>query len=311
MPSSRRRIWKSEGPLGSSLTEYGTALAEREIQRISRELKRINITTRIGTITEQIALLKNTVKLMEAIGSHPDLLRHAKPTLCHTDLHMGNIFVSENGSSEITSIIDWQFTQISPMFIQARYPIFLKPPIDYPAGLVQPELPDNYDDLNTEDKEMAEYELKEAKAAKAYEVRCYLDNQDAYKAMKLPRVYRELFIRCAETSAEGSAPLRACLIEISNSWHDLGFTGECPYKFSEEELQNHERQFVEYEEWHHAREFAQEYLGTDADGWISPELDFARKQEQNRALLDFFTERKASQKSLEELRRIWPFAEGL
>ena len=55
----------------------------------------------------------------------------------------------------------------------------------------------------------------------------------------------------------------------------------------------HEKQFEDYEEWHHARGFAKEYLNTDADGWISPEMDFAKKQEQNRALFNLFTERMA------------------
>lgn len=248
---------------------------------------------------------------MQIIGSHPDLIEHAKPTLSHTDLHMGNIFISENDPSEISAIIDWQFTQIAPMFLQARWPMFLSRPKNYPTGLVKPKLPENYEDLDEEEKELAEYEVKQIMAAKAYEVRCFLDNRDAYNAMNIPRVYRELFIRCGETWDEGPVPLRACLIEIFNSWQVLGLPGVCPYTFYEEDIRKHEKQFKEYEEWHHAREFTKEHLNTDADGWISPEIDFAKTQEQNKALFNLFTERMAGQKSLEEVRRIWPFAAGL
>lgn len=309
--SSRRQIWKTELSIGPSLTEFGTALAQREIRRISLESKSVDAVAHRGTAAELIALLETTVKLMQIVGSHSDLIRHAKPTFCHTDLHMGNIFVLENVPSEISAIIDWQFTRIAPMFLQARWPTFLRPPKNYPAGLVKPKLPDNYEDLDREEKELAEYELKQVMAAKAYELRCFLDNQDAYNAMNIPRVYRELFIRCGETWEEGPVPLRACLIEIFNSWQDLGLPGECPYTFDEEDIQKHEKQFEEYEEWHHAREFAKEYLNTDADGWISPEMDFAKKQEQNRALFNLFTERMAGQKSLGDIRRIWPFAKGV
>lgn len=305
-------VEKVNPSVGHSLTEFGTALAQCEIHRISQESNSVGTPVHSGTVAEQIAVLEATIELMQIIGSHPDLTQHAKPTISHTDLHMGNIFVLEDDPSKISAIIDWQFTQIAPLFLQARPPVFLKPPKNnYPSGLVMPTLPDNYADLDSEGKEMAAYELKQAKAAKAYELRCVMDNKAAYKAMNIPRVYRELFLRCGETLAEGPAPLRACLIEISESWHHLGLPGECPYAFDEEDMQIHQRQWEEYEDRHHAREFAQEYLDTDADGWISPEVDFAKKQEQNKALFHLFVERMANQKSLEEVRRIWPFAEGV
>ncbi|KAI9659460.1 MAG: hypothetical protein M1821_001718 [Bathelium mastoideum] len=295
----------------SSLTEFGTALATREIRRILLGPRSVDAVPHNGTAAETIHLLETTIELMQIIGSHADLVQHAKPTLCHTDLHMGNIFVSDNDHAEISAIIDWQFTQIAPLFMQARWPIFLNAPKNYPVGFVMPKLPENYEELDADGKELAKYELKQIMAAKAYEVRCFLDNKDAYDAMNIPRVYRELFIRCGQTWEEGPAPLRACLIEISDSWEDLGLPGVCPYKFDDEDIQKHSAEFDEYEEWHSARESAREYLDTDADGWISPEVDFAQKQEQNRALFNLFTERMADRKSLEDARRMWPFAEGI
>ncbi|KIW85237.1 hypothetical protein Z517_00627 [Fonsecaea pedrosoi CBS 271.37] len=219
-----------------SLAEFGTALAKREIYRISQESKSVHVVGHRGTAAEQISLLETTIELMKILGSHSDLLRHAQPTACHTDLHMGNIFVSENDPSKISTIIDWQFTQVAPMFLQARWPVLLTLPKGYPAGIVTPKLPDDYKDLDEKEKKLAEYNFNLATAAKAYEIRCLLDNKDAYDAMNLPRVYRELFIRCGATWEEGPAPLRECLIEIFNSWHDLDLPGECPYIFREEEI---------------------------------------------------------------------------
>lgn len=69
-------------------------------------------------------LLETTIDLMQMLGSHPNLVTHTKPTLCHTDLNMGNIFVLEDNPSEISSIIGWQFTQIASLFLQARWPVF-------------------------------------------------------------------------------------------------------------------------------------------------------------------------------------------
>lgn len=193
-------------------------------------------------------LLETTIDLMQMLGPHPNLVTHTKPTLCHTDLNMGNIFVLEDNPSEISSIIDWQFTQIASLFLQARWPVFLQPPKDYPIGLVQPKLPENFEQLDAEEKELAKYKFKQVMATKAYEVRSFLDNQDAYDAMNIPRIFRELFIRCGETWEEGSAPLRACLVEISNSWHELGLPGDCPFIFEEEYTRKHELQFEECEE---------------------------------------------------------------
>ncbi|KIW95359.1 uncharacterized protein Z519_03943 [Cladophialophora bantiana CBS 173.52] len=279
-----------------SLPEFGTALAKREIYRVSQESESAH---------------RKTVELMKILGSHSDLLCHSKPTLCHPDLHLGNIFVSEDDPSKISVIIDWQFAQIAPMFLQVRWPVFLIPSKDYTAGIVSPKFPDDCEDLDDDEMKLVEYDFKQATIAKAYEVRSLLDNKDAYDAMTLPRVYRELFIGCGETETEGPAPLRKCMIEILNSWHDVNLPGECPYAFSPEEIQKHAKQFEQFRERHRARAFAMEYLDTDADGWIPPEVDFAKKQQQNRALFALYVDRMSGQKSREEMRKLWPFSEEI
>lgn len=151
--------------------------------------------------------------------------------------------------------------------------------------MVKPELPDDFDQLDEDSKEIAFREWSQAKLAKAYEVSTYLEDRAAHDAMNIPRVFRELFTRCGETSEVGVIPLRACLIEIFQNWSRLGFSGECPYSFSEAEIQAHESQFDEYQTWHQVQELARECLDTGAEGWIHPDLDIAEKRRQNRELL--------------------------
>ncbi|EXJ59001.1 hypothetical protein A1O7_06432 [Cladophialophora yegresii CBS 114405] len=290
-----------------SLTDFGIVLAKRGIYCISQDGKGVHTGSHRGTPAEHIFLLETTIKVMEVLGTHSDLLRHSKPTLCHTDLHMGNIFVSEDDPSQTSAVVDWQFTQIGPMFLQARWPVFLTPPKDYQVGIVKPRLPDDYEDLDEEGKQEADHRFEQATTAKAYELRCFLDNKDAYDAMHLPRVYRELFMRYGNTWEEGPAPLRACLLAISNAWDELDLPSECPYTWQAADIQKHEQQFEEYQEWRRARDFAEEYLGTDADGWIPPEIDFNKKQEQNKALFALYAEQMAGQMSQEEISMIWPF----
>lgn len=88
-----------------------------------------------GSSLEQTNLLKSIIRLLKLLDSHPILAQSAKPVIWHTDLHMGNIYVSPDEPSQILSLIDWQSVSMLPLFLQTRWPIFLEPPQDYARGL--------------------------------------------------------------------------------------------------------------------------------------------------------------------------------
>ncbi|KAI2899918.1 hypothetical protein CBS63078_7170 [Aspergillus niger] len=289
-----------------TLSGLGIAIAERELSRISGIPPNKSAMFYRGTFEEKSQLLNFTIRLMTMLDSHPLLGQSAQPTLWHTDLHMGNIYVAPEDSTRIVSIIDFQSLAVMPAFLQSRWPEFLKPPNNYTQSFAHPELPDGYDNMDDESKLLARRGWSQAKLAKAYEVSTFLENRPAHIARNVPRVFRELFTRCGEVSEMGVIPLRACLIEIFQNWADLGFTGSCPFSFTEEDIETHERQFVEYQAWHEVQHLAQECLDTDTEGWISPELDIEEKRRQNRELLAMFIERMADEKS-PEARRMWPF----
>lgn len=234
----------------------------------------------------------------------------SEPVLWHTDLHMGNIYVSEEDPTNIVSLIDWQSIVISPLLLQVRFPEFLPVKEDYTLGNTIPKLPETYDMMDADDKRYAEYELKQAKLAKAYELSNASENNQAYKALHIQSFLPELFIRCGEASEESVIPLRACLIEIAQAWNDLGFMDQCPIIFSEHDLQKHEQQFEEYRKYHTVHELAREILDTDVEGWIAPQVDFGLKKQQNEELLREVMRRSNEYgKSPEEIRRIWPYLE--
>lgn len=112
---------------------------------------------------------------MTKLDTLPTLTTPSQPTLWHPDLHMGNIFIDEN--ERIVSLIDLQSISILPAFLQAEWPIFLKPPRNYTKGPVRPELPDNFHDLDEDDQILAERDLEQAKVAKVYELQTYLNNE--------------------------------------------------------------------------------------------------------------------------------------
>ncbi|RAK75708.1 phosphotransferase family protein [Aspergillus fijiensis CBS 313.89] len=266
-----------------------------------------------GSIQEQTQLLEAAMSVFQQIDSHPSIGQSAQPTLWHTDLHMGNIFVAPDESSRIVSLIDFRSLSIHPLFLQARWPVFLKPPIDYPKGFVKPTLPDGFTSLDEESQAAALQEFSQAKLAKAYEVAKFLDDRVAHDAMVnvVPRVFRELFVRCGEVSEVGIVPLRESLLQIFQNWSALDFTSECPYSFSDEETRQHERQYAEYQAWNDVQQLAMECLDTDAEKWIAPQLDIAEKRRQNRELLAMWTERAAAEeRSPDEARAMWPFPES-
>lgn len=292
---------------GSSLSSYGEMIAKREIHRILNTPRQSVSSIYYGTTSEQISLLETAVTAIRSLEVYPPLARSSQPRLWHTDLHMGNIFVSEQDPSQILSIIDWQSIQVAPTFLQARWPEFVTPPKDYKTGFTQPELPDNYSQLDSDEQEIAKYQRGLALRTKAYEVANFINDQVHHDAMNVPSVFRELFIRCGETREVGCVPLRSCLIELSTSWGDLKLPITCPFSFTKDEICTHESQFREYQEWNKVRGFAKEYLGTDDEGWISPELDFAEMRVRNENLLNLFLEKMAGNKSPEEVRKMWPF----
>lgn len=252
--------------IGESLSEYGVDLARREITRISsssaRDYRPYN---RQHRADEEITDLKNAMAVFETLeSSSTELSSISRPRLWHTDLHMGNIFVSDNDPTEIVSIIAWQYIAIGPLFLQSNWPNFLKPGDEYIYGPVQPQLPNDFEELGEAEKRLASSIRDDAIISKSYELQSFLHSKDVYRSLNLPTVFRELFVRCGESGSEGTISLRACLAELYQSWAAFSLTGECPVSFSRRDLEKIEGQFQEYRNWHDVQEFARRYLDTDA-----------------------------------------------
>lgn len=206
-----------------------------EYQATTNEVDRVSTKE---LLSNRSSSWKPPMCLMKLLDSNRILREACQPTLRHTDLHMGKIFVAPDECSRIVSLIDFQSTSILPAFLQAQWPIFLKhlPNYNYARGIFQPKLPDNFDELDEESKVIASREWSQVKLAKAYEISTYLENRAAHDAMNVPCVFRELFTWCGEVSEVGIVPFHACLIEIFQNWSSLGFTGKCPYSFNQEEV---------------------------------------------------------------------------
>lgn len=292
--------------IGRTLREMGESLIDRSVFKIGQQTNSQLPSFLHGSTEDHLSLLHMTKKALRTITDSSNILDKAQPVLWHTDLHMGNIFVSENEPGIVTGIIDWQNTAVNPAFLQARWPIFLTPPENYEEGPIAPQLPADFEELENEEKEMALYKKAKATWAKAYEVSSFLNNRQAWQGMQLTPELKEIFRRCGETWDEGIIPFREVMIEIFLHQESLGLaSGTSPLYFTDEQIARHKQEFTIYKEWHDMREFAKEMLDTDDEGWVAPERELDELKSRNKMLFEYYVIK--TQKSFEEVKGMWPF----
>ncbi|PPJ50761.1 hypothetical protein CBER1_07477 [Cercospora berteroae] len=71
-----------------------------------------------------------------------------RPCIWHSDLHVENVFVDPEDPTHITSIIDWQSSEVAPLFIHARQPYLMDFDCDDTLSLERPRKPDNHTELS-------------------------------------------------------------------------------------------------------------------------------------------------------------------
>lgn len=293
---------------GKTIGDLGESLVNRSLLKSQQHLN-IRLPTSVkGPLDETLIILGMAKDIMPAVAHNPELLAQSQPTLWHTDLHMGNIFVAEDDPAEVTGFIDWQHTSISPLFLQVRWPVFLTPPEDYPEGHVFPRLPPGYEEMDAEDKDIALYNKDKATWSKAYEVATFLNDRKAWRAMQPPLPLKELFRRCGDTWDEGILPLRETLIELFRNQQEFGFEEDLPLHFSDEQIAVHTKEFQAYQEWHEIRSFVKQVLDTDDEGWIAPDRDFTEIKARNKMLFDYYVSKPDVNKTPDEVRNLWPFS---
>ncbi|KAI9835514.1 MAG: hypothetical protein M1819_001965 [Sarea resinae] len=299
----------SAGPW-TGLSELGIGLCQRGTWHTDQTRSDVAVGPHFGSSEDHRQILEAARKVIRALESCSLLDRYCKPTLWHTDLHMGNIFVSEEDPRVIVGLIDWQFTSILPLFVQARWPIFLNPPEGYQTGPFVPDVPRNFHAMYPDEQELFVSMRDQARKTKCYEAALARNHRQAFLAMTQPEpCLRDLFTRGETTHKDGIVPLRACLVGVADKWQSMGLPGTCPFEISLEDRQRHEDEVGRYRDWHKLRACTQELLGSDDEGWVSPQLDFEAVQVTLRQLFDVYLEKYSAEMSDEAARRLWFYIE--
>lgn len=115
---------------GTSLEEYHIAIGKHELACVQQLpfLPPSPLTLRGPGIYQtsrekKQRAIETYLKLLSFLLPKDDSLASAH--LWHSDLHGGNIFVDPNDPTKIVELIDWQSTEIAPLYFQARQPQFI------------------------------------------------------------------------------------------------------------------------------------------------------------------------------------------
>ncbi|PGH19280.1 hypothetical protein AJ80_04033 [Polytolypa hystricis UAMH7299] len=289
----------------SSLSDLGLALANRGLAHVQHS----TIVPRgphFGTTAEHIHVLETAMEIIPRLAAHTTLQRFSRPALWHGDLHLGNIFVCNQDPTTIVGIIDWQFVSIMPAFMQVQWPSFLSPPENYKVGIVKPELPPNFDQMDSDEKAFAITERNQALLSKCYEAALVKNHLESYLTLtRADSAIRDL-LSCPENMwKEGIVPLRESLTQISENWHKLGLSEPCPYRITSDDLSRYRLQLSQYKDWHKVKEYTQELLHSDDDGWVPPQLDFEKVQARHNELFQLFIQRESEVLPEEEAKKLW------
>ena len=191
---------------------------------------------------------------MQKMIQDPHLSNILQPILFHPDLHMRNIFVSEEDLTVPTAVIDWQSSSTKPAFWYAHdTPDFAQKEVD---------IPDN-------DKSTSESELHNK--AFGYLIRSQLP-RTMLAPLKMDEAYFRLFQYGHRTWIQSAAAFRVELIQTARRWKELGFAGECPFPSpSKEEYAGHLERYREFEEDYRNKKGIAQLLNIGITGWVPAE----------------------------------------
>ncbi|KAL4876435.1 kinase-like domain-containing protein [Aspergillus karnatakaensis] len=226
---------------GLSIAEYSDALIDCGLSRVPAvDNESAKLPMYHGSPQTHTALLECARAVLKQMSEDPRIRDSATPLLFHPDLHIRNIFVSEDSPSVVTSIIDWQAASVEPAFWYSdETPNFAK------AG----ELCMKAFDACTQ------FLMSRLSGSRLMDDSLFRPSLYSYRTWK-----------------DGAVALRYELYETSRLWEQLGFEGQCPCpKPTPEELVNHQREYKLFEVAQKLRVDLPDLLDTASDGWIPPE----------------------------------------
>lgn len=163
------------------------------------------------------------------------------PCLWHSDLHVENIFVNPKDPTEVVGIIDWQSTEVAPLFHHARQPYFLDYDGPPTVGLERPRLPENLAQLDPAAQKKAKAMYLNRSLSALYKTFVHKQNPTFYRALAFQETLSfDLLLLARNLLVDGEATYLAQVVELEKIWAELpGVSNNgappFPFHFSNEE----------------------------------------------------------------------------
>ncbi|EFQ98706.1 phosphotransferase enzyme family protein [Nannizzia gypsea CBS 118893] len=229
------------------------------------------------------------------------------PTLWHPDLHLDNVFVDPE-THNISQIIDWQSAAVMPLYYQRAIPRMFEHPSGVPCGWTM-ALPENYNDLDQDEKDKFESDRKSIACQKYYEVETRVHNPRHVAAFQL----QDLDVRIDPSRIvvgawEGEAIffLRRAIYRIVDQWESLcPGLGPCPIGIKAKDLELHASEEEISSSVAEILTLFRDAWGLPPDGMVHP-ADFERVKAAVAEQRDAFFESADNETDKELYKRIWP-----
>lgn len=280
---------------GSDLLAYCDGLIDAGIARIPPDSELHGQPRYHGSPSDHLCLLDSGRAVIKKMSEDLRILNAAIPTLIHPDLHMRNIFVSEDDPTVVTAIIDWQSASVEPAFWYAdRVPDFARSTPD----------PFGQNDHNSE------------LCAKAFDACIQFLMPKLAVSRSLDESLLRPFRYCYRTWKDGAVAFLHELIETSQCWANLGLPGSCPFATpASEELVIHQQCYKRFVAAQELKRNLSGLLNTASDGWLPPEAWettlLAHREMFANMLEAVLTNEDADDdepiRDENDLREIWPF----
>ena len=189
-------------------------------------------------------------KKLAALQNYLHLVKYLLPTdksitpavLWHPDLHTENIFVHPERPAEVLGIIDWQSSELLPLFDHARQPYFLDYDGPPSTGLDPPAFPEDFDKLNPSEQAEAQDLYLKMSLATLYRRLTYSNNTTLFKAMEFRQSTSfEMLLLAQNLLVDGEALYQSRCVDLETEWTALPGVQAAgnplfPLQFSKEEI---------------------------------------------------------------------------
>lgn len=284
-------LYRKADYLGETPKQYLLAIADRTRKLIQKA----GLASSPACSEHKLLLEKYEQAIDALIPKDKDLQR---PTLWHTDLNSRNIFISATGHPSLNSIIDWQTTQILPLYLQAQSPLFIEDDIHIS------------DETASHDPELKKLKdsrtVRDAWVHKVYAAGTRAYNPLLFKALSFPHrsLLCDVIYYAGQIGNDSIHPFRESLIKLYNSWERIS-PYSSPFSFTLEEQRQHQDKYNEWASDERGKRGLEEQIGIRHDGWV-PMDEFENAKKINEDLKKAFIATAPSGLE-EEYDKKWPF----